>query len=109
MRGFFPNSYTFVPLVASCAKMGCIDSGKECHAQATKNGVDSVLPVQNSLIHMYVCCGGVQLARVLFDGMLSRDLVSWNSIINGHMMVGELIVETSVEERIGGGVWIAKR
>lgn len=90
MRGFFPNSYTFVPLVASCAKMGCIGSGKECHAQATKNGVDSVLPVQNSLIHMYVCCGGVQLARVLFDGMLSRDLVSWNSIINGHMMVGEL-------------------
>lgn len=90
MRGFFPNSYTFVPLVASCAKMGCIGSGKECHAQATKNGVDSVLPVQNSLIHMYACYGDVQLARVLFDGMLSRDLVSWNSIINGHMMVGEL-------------------
>uniref|UniRef100_K7LNK7 Pentatricopeptide repeat-containing protein n=1 Tax=Glycine max TaxID=3847 RepID=K7LNK7_SOYBN len=90
MCGFFPNSYTFVPLVASCAKMGCIDSGKECHAQATKNGVDSVLPVQNSLIHMYACCGDVQLARVLFDGMLSRDLVSRNSIIDGIMMVGEL-------------------
>ena len=79
-----------MPLVASCAKMGCIDSGKECHAQATKNGVDSVLPVQNSLIHMYACCGDVQLARVLFDGMLSRDLVSRNSIIDGIMMVGEL-------------------
>ncbi|KAL9276703.1 hypothetical protein ACSQ67_025716 [Phaseolus vulgaris] len=90
MRGFFPNSYTFVPLVGSCARTGCVDSGKECHAQATKNGVDSVLPVQNSLIHMYACCGGVQLARVLFDGMLTRDLVSWNSIIDGHMMVGEL-------------------
>ncbi|KHN41876.1 Pentatricopeptide repeat-containing protein [Glycine soja] len=90
MCGFFPNSYTFVPLVASCAKMGCIDSGKECHAQATKNGVDSVLPVQNSLIHMYACYGDVQLARVLFDGMLSRDLVSRNSIIDGIMMVGEL-------------------
>ncbi|XP_014520159.1 pentatricopeptide repeat-containing protein At3g51320 [Vigna radiata var. radiata] len=90
MRGFFPNSHTFVPLVGSCAKMGCIDYGKKCHAQATKNGVDSVLPVQNSLIHMYACCGSVQLARVLFDGMLTRDLVSWNSIIDGHMMVGEL-------------------
>ncbi|CAJ1930495.1 unnamed protein product [Sphenostylis stenocarpa] len=90
MCGFFPNSYTFVPLVGSCAKMGCIDYGKECHAQATKNGVDSMLPVQNSLIHMYACCGSVQLARVLFDGMLSRDLVSWNSIIDGHIKVGEL-------------------
>lgn len=90
--GFFPNSYTFVPLVGSCAKMGCIDSGRECHAQATKNGVDSVLQVQNSLIHMYACCGGVHLARVLFDGMLSRDLISWNSIIDGYMTAGELSV-----------------
>ena len=95
MRGFFPNSYTFVPLVASCAKMGCIGSGKECHAQATKNGVDSVLPVQNSLIHMYACCGDVQLARVLFDGMLSRDLVSRNSIIDV-----EKVQERTYERRI---------
>nr|KYP66619.1 Pentatricopeptide repeat-containing protein At3g51320 family [Cajanus cajan] len=92
MSGFFPNSYTYVPLIGSCAKMGCIDSGRECHAQATKNGVDSVLQVQNSLIHMYACCGRVQVARVLFDGMLSRDLVSWNSIIDGYMGVGELSV-----------------
>ncbi|KAK7406847.1 hypothetical protein VNO78_08481 [Psophocarpus tetragonolobus] len=90
MRGFFPNSYTFVPLIASCSKMGCIDSGKQCHAQATKNGVDSVLPVQNSLIHMYACCGAVQLARFLFDGMFSRDLVSWNSIIDGYTKFGQL-------------------
>ncbi|TKY70309.1 Pentatricopeptide repeat-containing protein [Spatholobus suberectus] len=90
MRGFFPNSYTFVPLVGSCAKMGCIDYGRKCHAQATKNGVDSVLQVQNSLIHMYACCRGIQDARVLFDGMLSRDLVSWNSIVDGYMTVGEL-------------------
>ncbi|KAL2348638.1 hypothetical protein Fmac_002638 [Flemingia macrophylla] len=90
MSGFFPNSYTFVPLIASFAKMGCIDSGRECHAQATKNGVDSVLQVQNSLIHMYASCGCVQVARLLFDGMLSRDLVSWNSMIDGYMGVGEL-------------------
>ncbi|KAK7307465.1 hypothetical protein VNO77_40558 [Canavalia gladiata] len=89
-NGFFPNSYTFVPLVGSCSKIACIDSGRECHAQAIKNGVDSVLPVQNSLIHMYACCGGIQLARVLFDSMLTRDLISWNSIIDGYMTVGEL-------------------
>ncbi|KAK7309377.1 hypothetical protein RJT34_06049 [Clitoria ternatea] len=87
---FFPNSYTFVPLVGSSSKMGCIDSGRECHAQVVKNGVDTVLPVQNSLIHMYACCGDIQLARVIFDSMLTWDLVSWNSIVDGYMTVGEL-------------------
>ncbi|XP_057756741.1 pentatricopeptide repeat-containing protein At3g51320-like [Arachis stenosperma] len=88
--GFFPNSYTFVPLIGSCAKMGCLQSGRKCHSQALKNGVDGVLPVQNSLIHMYGCCGDVGVARVVFDTMLSRDLVSWNSIIDGYVTVGEL-------------------
>ncbi|XP_061367757.1 pentatricopeptide repeat-containing protein At3g51320 [Gastrolobium bilobum] len=87
---FFPNSYTFVPLIGSCSKMGCVDSGRKCHAQALKNGVDSVLQVQNSLIHMYACCGDIQLARVLFDNMLIRDFVSWNSIIDGYVTIGDL-------------------
>ena len=87
---FFTNSYTFVPLIGSCAKMGCVESGRKCHGQALKNGVDGVLPVQNSLIHMYGCCGDVGVARVVFDTMLSRDLVSWNSIMDGYVTVGEL-------------------
>ncbi|KAK2371472.1 pentatricopeptide repeat-containing protein [Trifolium repens] len=87
---FFPNSYTFVPLIGACSKMGCIDNGRMCHAQAVKNGVDFVLPVENSLVHMYGSCGDVYLARVMFDGMVSRDLVSWNSMIDGYVKVGDL-------------------
>lgn len=79
-----------MPLIGSCAKMGCIQSGRKCHAQALKNGVDSVLHVQNSLIHMYACCGDIEVARVVFDTMLTRDLVSWNSIIDGYVSFGDL-------------------
>jgi pentatricopeptide repeat protein len=57
--------------------MACVDNG-----QAVKNGVDFVLPVENSLVHMYGSCGDVLVARVMFDGMVSRDLVSWNSMID---------------------------
>lgn len=89
---FFPNSYTFVPLISSCAKMGCLKSGRKCHGQAFKNGVDSVLPVQNSLIHMYGCCGGIDVAKEVFDNMSIRDLVSWNSIIHGCITFGDLSV-----------------
>lgn len=81
-NGFFFNSHTFVPLIGSCSKMACIKSGEKCHGQAVKNGVDFVLQVQNSLIHMYGVCGNVEFARKVFDEMSIRDLVSWNSIVD---------------------------
>ncbi|KAE8010662.1 hypothetical protein FH972_007013 [Carpinus fangiana] len=89
-NGFLPNSYTFVPLVGSCAKMGCVKSGQKCHGQAVKNGVDCVLPVQNSLIHMYGCSGEIDLASKVFVKMSKRDLVSWNSIIDSYARLGSL-------------------
>lgn len=39
---------------------------------------------------MYASCGDVKLARVLFEGMLTRDMVSWNSMIDGYVKVGDL-------------------
>ncbi|XP_029148281.1 pentatricopeptide repeat-containing protein At3g51320-like [Arachis hypogaea] len=70
--------------------MGYLQSGRKCHDQVLKNGVDEVLLVQNSLIHMYGCCGDVGVARVVFNTMLSRNLVSWNSIIDGYVAISEL-------------------
>ncbi|GMP27075.1 hypothetical protein CsSME_00003235 [Camellia sinensis var. sinensis] len=89
-KGFVPNSFTFPPLISSCAKMGCLKSGRKCHGQATKNGVDCVLPVENSLIHLYACCGLIDYARKVFVEMSLRDSVSWNSIVDGFVKVGEL-------------------
>ncbi|KAJ6398296.1 hypothetical protein OIU77_019153 [Salix suchowensis] len=89
-NGFCPNSYTFVSLFGCCAKVGCAKLGKKCHGQALKNGVDRILPVENSLIHCYGCCGDMWLAKKVFDEMSHRDLVSWNSIIDGYATVGEL-------------------
>lgn len=91
-NGFSPNSHTFVPILGSCAKTGCVKSGKMCHGQAIKNGVDHVIQIQNSLIHMYGCCGSVELARKVFDEMSERDLVSWNSLVDGYVRVGRVDV-----------------
>ncbi|KAF2306271.1 hypothetical protein GH714_016162 [Hevea brasiliensis] len=90
--GFSPNSYTYVSLIGSCAKIGCAQSGQKCHGQALINGVDRILPVQNSLIHFYSCCGLVEFARKVFDEMTQRDSVSWNSIINLYAGIGEWVL-----------------
>ncbi|KAI3420678.1 uncharacterized protein J3R85_012617 [Psidium guajava] len=88
---FVPNSYTYVPLLGCCAKIGCAGTGKKCHGQAVKNGVDKVLPVQNSLIHMYGSCGVIEIAQVLFDEMQLRDSVSWNATLYMYVRIGDLV------------------
>ncbi|KAK4487899.1 hypothetical protein RD792_003637 [Penstemon davidsonii] len=61
-----------------------------CHGQALKYGVENVLPVQNTLIHFYACCGHMDVAQKVFGEMLIRDLVTWNTIIDGFAKVGEM-------------------
>ncbi|KAF5753061.1 hypothetical protein HS088_TW01G00979 [Tripterygium wilfordii] len=91
-NGFSPNSFTFVPLFGCCAKAVCVESGQKLHGQAVKTCVDWVLPVQNSLIHMYGYCGAAGYARKVFDLMSQKDLVSWNSILHCYAGVGDLNV-----------------
>ncbi|EXC35313.1 hypothetical protein L484_026636 [Morus notabilis] len=91
-NGFSPNSYTFVTVLGCCAKLGSLESGEMCRGQAIKNGVDSALQIQNSLIHMYGCCGNVGLARKVLDEMSERDLVSWNSLLDVYVRVGRVDV-----------------
>ncbi|XP_050211412.1 pentatricopeptide repeat-containing protein At3g51320-like [Mercurialis annua] len=43
--------------------MASVRSGEQCHRQGLKNGVEYILPVQNSLTHIYGCCGHVEFAR----------------------------------------------
>lgn len=88
--GIFPNSYTFPPLFGCCAKVGSFRVGEMCHGQVIKNGFDGVIQIQNSLIHMYACCGVIEVALKVFEVMLVRDLVSWNSVLDGFVKVSDL-------------------
>ncbi|XP_042017553.1 pentatricopeptide repeat-containing protein At3g51320-like [Salvia splendens] len=88
--GFYPNGFTFPPLISACAKSGCLSSGRMCHGHIVKLGFDSVLPVQNSLIHFYAWCGVMDVAHKLFVEMVVRDLVSWNTVIDGFAKAGEM-------------------
>ncbi|KAK1369829.1 Pentatricopeptide repeat-containing protein [Heracleum sosnowskyi] len=89
-NGIFPNSYTFVSLFQASVQMGCLKIGLKCHGQAIKNGVDCVLQVENSLIHMYGFYGFIDVAKRLFDDMFVRDLVSWNSLVDAFVKVSDL-------------------
>ncbi|KAK1428666.1 hypothetical protein QVD17_17505 [Tagetes erecta] len=87
---FKPNSFTFPPLISWCMRAGELELGRKWHGQAVKVGVDRTLQVENALIHMYAGCGLNDVAWKVFDEMSVRDLVSWNSMVDGYVKVNDM-------------------
>lgn len=56
------------------------------HAQVIKWGFGFDVFVQNAILNAYSqCSGSAGFARQVFDEMLERDVVSWNSIVGAYM------------------------
>ncbi|KAI4324851.1 hypothetical protein MLD38_030303 [Melastoma candidum] len=78
-----PNDATLVTILSACARLGALDIGKWVHVYAENNGYGENLYVLNALMDMYAKCGIVENSVSLFLGMEKKDLISWNTIING--------------------------
>ncbi|PKA60653.1 Pentatricopeptide repeat-containing protein [Apostasia shenzhenica] len=89
--GFSPNSFTFPPIAAAASRSADLTAGEVSHAQAVKRGaMPASVHVGNAFITMYSACGLVSCARILFDEVRQRDVVSWNAIVDGYVKVGDL-------------------
>ncbi|XP_024520247.1 pentatricopeptide repeat-containing protein At4g18520, chloroplastic-like isoform X2 [Selaginella moellendorffii] len=70
-------------------KMEALRRGRILHAQAARHAQEMHVFVANALVDLYSKCGCLLLARGVFEGMSSLDLVTWNSIILGYAEGGE--------------------
>ncbi|KAK6129209.1 hypothetical protein DH2020_037039 [Rehmannia glutinosa] len=87
--GILPDNYTYLFLLKACSGLKSV---KMIHAHLEKYNFYSDLFVPNSLIDAYSKCGlmGVREAKMVFDVMEERDLVTYNSMISGLVKAGEL-------------------
>eukprot|EP01018_Ginkgo_biloba_P030656 Gb_29990 [translate_table: standard] len=83
-----PNRVTIVSVLPACADLAALQQGKGIHAYVIKNGLESDVSVETTLVAMYAKCGSIEMARQLFDIMSRRDVVSWNVMIAGYGMHG---------------------
>ncbi|XP_043693089.1 pentatricopeptide repeat-containing protein At5g48910-like [Telopea speciosissima] len=77
-NGVSPDHFTFPFVLKACA---LLQRGQELHALILKLGLYTDIFVMNALIHMFGCCGLVNIALKVFDEIPRRDLVSWSSLI----------------------------
>ncbi|KAL9232183.1 hypothetical protein vseg_007321 [Gypsophila vaccaria] len=85
---FIPDGVTISSVLPACASLASLDTGKEIHAHALKIGHFSDLYVANALVDMYVKCGALGSARLAFDMIDSKDLISWTIMIAGYFIHG---------------------
>nr|XP_043625477.1 pentatricopeptide repeat-containing protein At4g35130, chloroplastic [Erigeron canadensis] len=91
VEGIRGDKYTFPFVIKACG--GCLDvfEGRKVHSKLFKVGLDMDLHVSNSLILMYAKHGCIEIAEKVFREMGFRDLVSWNSMINGYILVNDVL------------------
>ncbi|CAH9114667.1 unnamed protein product [Cuscuta europaea] len=75
-------------VISGCATMNAIDKGKLMQEHAIKGGFENHTIVINSLISFYGKHGDVNAAELLFSGLLSKSIVSWNSLISSYAESG---------------------
>ncbi|KAJ6766927.1 REPEAT-CONTAINING PROTEIN putative-RELATED [Salix purpurea] len=105
---------TMVSILQACANCGDVSLGRAVHGSGVKASlhlkttfcntlldmyakcgvldgairVFDLMGVANALVDMYVKCGVPVLARLLFDMIPSKDLISWTVMIAGYGMHG---------------------
>ncbi|XP_022763372.1 pentatricopeptide repeat-containing protein At4g33990-like isoform X2 [Durio zibethinus] len=81
LEGVKMDPVTIVSILPICAQLDDILNGMLIHLYAIKHGLEFDLFVSNALINMYAKVGKLEHAQKVFDHMVIRDVVSWNSII----------------------------
>jgi len=83
-----PDGITMACVLPACGSLAALDIGRGIHGCILRNGYSSDLHVVNALIDMYVKCGSLVHAQLLFDMISEKDLISWTVMITGYGMHG---------------------
>ncbi|CAD6249584.1 unnamed protein product [Miscanthus lutarioriparius] len=86
--GLLPNVSVLVMAIQACGALGCLVRGKQMHTMAVVLGFERNATVWNCLIDIYGKCGSMESCKRVFDTTISRDQVSWNTIISSYVRLG---------------------
>ncbi|XP_028783435.1 pentatricopeptide repeat-containing protein At5g48910-like [Neltuma alba] len=112
-----PNRFTFPSVLKACSRVARLVEGKQVHGFVIKCGLDSDEFVMTNLLRMYVMCGSMEDAQILFtrniDGAedMNRmvrcskrkregNVVLWNVMIDGYVRLGHIKAASELFDRM---------
>ncbi|WVZ08544.1 hypothetical protein V8G54_021890 [Vigna mungo] len=88
-EGLKPDKTILKILVSACADISNAGLGKIVHCYTIKADMVSDISVATTLVSMYTKCELFMYAMALFNSMQYKDVVAWNTLINGLTKFGD--------------------
>ncbi|KAJ4967986.1 hypothetical protein NE237_014687 [Protea cynaroides] len=85
--GLKPDLVSLVSGLLACSQVGSLKFGKSIHGYILRR-LEFDRVSGTAVIDMYSKCGSLSSARVLFNQVSSRDLISWNAMITSYGIHG---------------------
>ena len=86
---FEPRAEILRRIVDACTHLGTLQLGKamEINGYFIRNliyrSMEETMHLETSILNMYVRCGNISLARMCFNNILVKELVTWTTMIEG--------------------------
>ncbi|XP_054809315.1 pentatricopeptide repeat-containing protein At5g66500, mitochondrial [Prosopis cineraria] len=84
MRMMKPNVVALTSALAACSENSDLRIAKQIHCVAIRQDFTSDTQLCNVLLDMYAKCGEILHARLLFDRISRKDVISWTSMIDAY-------------------------
>ncbi|CAK9143717.1 unnamed protein product [Ilex paraguariensis] len=106
VSGVRPNAYTLSIMLSICASISTLRHGKQIHGYILKCWYLPETTLGNALIALYAKCGVLHWSLRVFNEMIDKDIVSWNSIISAYAQhgKGKEAVQCYGEMQVLGGI-----
>lgn len=83
------NEFVFTSVLSCLVAPEVVDSGKQIHCLAVKNGLLTIISVANALVTMYSRCGSLDDALRTFELSGDKDSITWSAMITGYAQSGD--------------------
>lgn len=87
--GFVFDPFTYSTALSFCVGSEGFGLALQLQSTALKSGLESDVVVGNSFITMYSRAGSFGDAKRVFDEMVVKDMISWNSLLSGLSQGGD--------------------
>ncbi|KAF8020910.1 hypothetical protein BT93_G1351 [Corymbia citriodora subsp. variegata] len=87
--GVGPNFSVYTSLLRSLVDSSCLEIGRQMHSHLIKTGSGLNASVGTAICNMYVKCGWLEGARIVFDEMAEKKAVAWTALMVGYTEANE--------------------